>query len=113
MVTSCWQLFLLIRDSRVEYTRVIPERKDSMSSNPGDDLSPHRRETEVTVRMANAFWASQLSNGMRFIVVCNDVDGMSDDLPQVVLDCLSGEYMTLSELQEWLPVDLRERVRFS
>jgi len=84
-----------------------------MSINPGDDPSPHYKECLLAVRLANAWSAATEPFLMRFIVACNTDNGIDDDLPMVILDARTGMYITLGDLLDWLPENLRMQVLWS
>nr|QDH87642.1 MAG: hypothetical protein H2Bulk35999_000002 [Leviviridae sp.] len=76
-----------------------------MSLDPGDGISPRMRRNIYAVRVANAAWAAQgPSFRTRYMMEEIDVD------EPIILDFVDGDRLTMWELMDRLPPDLRLRV---
>nr|QDH87821.1 MAG: hypothetical protein H1Bulk291512_000002 [Leviviridae sp.] len=75
----------------------------------GEIIPPDLRSAMMVARLANADWASYDGNGMRYVV--ERQTGAQDSVIGV-LDALEGVRLSVSELTERLPENLRKRILF-
>jgi len=79
---------------------------------PGEYNPPRLQKAMMVTRLANAEYAAESLQGMRYVIICNVHEGIDPDREIWTLDSLVGCYLSEAEMLSVLSDDSRKRVNW-